>query len=527
MSRHSIVGSGSLMPESVYLKKMEQTCIYEDPDQLDNHFRNTLKNQRCDKPFFESDMPRRDNYSRDRLNLRYGGRRVNTEPYLPDGTFLDYEFTLKDPRGIATQPDMMQYRRQQESRGRFIKHGNDEDNSVPSSGWNPTQVVKAIKGQFYNVKERMKIFDESMDGRHNGGVSNTKLTSTGVCLQETDARAPIMQDAMCYNQARYLNDLSNNTSIGWRRTTDHIFQIAKYGQIRGNALLSTQNWAKNRSNARVEHDVMLSWKDQTITKALSMKMIDMARKKYNDIETGKTVLLSEGKESQIDRNKKLSARDLSGLQSRPTDEARAPDAHDLLKSERQPNKNMAPTLDSQKQEKIIIDPYIIEFMGAVNRKMAPREMDDLREQIEQSGEYHGVLVEQNNKIFNPNVDMNNELLWQSEANYIKGTSMNVANYSKIAANTYINGGDQYNAGFERFHRNSKESNQRRGNLLNGMYTMDVLEYDNEYGDEINAVKQIGKMGNKYMRQFMDKGDMEYFLNEGHGMADITARNARS
>ncbi len=90
----SIVGSGSLMPESFYLKKMETTCIYEDPDQLENFYRQSLKDISPDKPFFESDQPRYNNFSQDRLNLRHYGKRVETLPYLPDGTFLDHVLAL-------------------------------------------------------------------------------------------------------------------------------------------------------------------------------------------------------------------------------------------------------------------------------------------------------------------------------------------------------------------------------------------------------------------------------------------------
>ena len=518
MSRHSIVGSGSSMPEDMYLKKYEQTCIYEDPEQMENHFRKTLKDMRCSETFFESDAPRRDNYSRDFLNLRHSGRRTTTEPYLPEGTFLDYEFTIKDPRGIATQPDMMQYRKQQEARGRFIKHGNDEDNSVVSSGWNPSQVVKDIKSQFYNLKNRMKIFDESMNSRHNGGVANTKLTSTGVCMQESDEKAPIMRDEMCYNRSNYINDLSNDMPMGWRNTTDHIFKIAKYGQLRVNAPLSTQNWNKNRLNSRVEHDVVLAWQGANVPKSITLKMIDMARKKQRDVDAGKTVLLSEGKDSQV-RSRKLSAKDLSGINSRPTDETRAESANEILKAERAPHKGSHPILDSNLQAKVVIDPYIIQFMGSFNRKMAPREIDDLRDQIEQSALSHGVLVEQKNQAAAAK-DSNNELLWQSEANFVKGKSMKVANYSKLAANVYITNCGQQNADFERYHKNSKTSNQRVGKLYNNMYNMETLDYDNEYRAEVDAVKQVGKMGTKYMRQFMDKGDIE-----NSAMSGITARNS--
>ncbi len=517
MARHSIVGSGSYMPEDMYLKKMEMSCIFEDPDQLNNHFRNTLKDMRPDKPFFESDQPRHNNFSKDRLNLRHCGKRVTTEPYLPDGTFLDYEFTIKDPRGVALGPDMMRHRKQQEMRGKFIKHGNDEDNSTPSSGWNPMHVVQDVRGQFYNVKNRMKIFEESMDSRHNGGASQKHLTSTGVCMQEVSERAPIMRDEACYNRSNVINDLSNNTSIGWRRTTDHRFKVAKYGQIRGNAPLSTQDWSKNRGNARLEHDVLLSWKDQNVSKQLTLKMIDMAQKKYNDIEAGKSVLLSQSQDTQT-RSKKLTSRDLVEIKSSIT-ESRDSAPNVLLNDERKNRAGVQQIMDSNKMEKIIIDPIIIDQMCSINRKMGPREQDDLRESIEQSNENYGILIEQSN---NTSLygDSNNEMLWESEANYERGTSMSVANYSKLATSTFVNSKSGDGTDFEQYTKNSKQTDQRRGRLTNELYNLNAIDYDTSYGKEMSSAKQVGVLGSKYMRQFMDKENTE------NQMGDLTAATSR-
>ncbi len=518
MARHSIVGSGSYMPVDMYLKKNEITCMFEDPDQLDNHFRNTLKDMRPDEPFFESDQPRYNNFSRDRLNLRHYGKRVPTEPHLPDGTFLDYEFTIKDPRGVALGPDMMQYRRQQESRGRFIKHGNDEDNSTPSAGWHPTHVVRDMKGQFYNLKNRMKIFEESMDSRHNGGTAQAKLTSTGACLQAVSERKPIMRDEVCYNRANVINDLSNNTSIGWRRTTDHRFKVAKYGQLRSNAPLSTQDWSKNRAAARLEHDILLSWKDHNVPKQLTLKMIDMARKKYNDIESGKSVLLSQSQDSQMARKRKLTPADLVAIKS-SAKESRAIDANMVLRGEVTNYKGTAPVLDSRKMEKLIIDPLIVEQMCSVTRKMAPREQNDLRESVQQSSEDSGILVEQVNRAQDA-AEVKNEMLWESEANYEHGKSMNVANYAKLASATFVSSNAGDGTDFEQYTKNSKTSGQRRGHLTNTLYNFDAVDYDTSYGEEVNVSKQVGAMGTKYMRKFMDREDPDYV------MGDVTAATSR-
>jgi hypothetical protein len=142
MPGSSLQGSYGSVPISEYLKKMEQTCLFEPEDQLDNYMRDSLKNTDTDTPLFESDQPRRDNHSRERLSLRHTGRRTEAEPFLPDGSFLDYEFLNADPRGTAVGPDMMKHRKQQEARGKFIKMGYDDDMSVPSEGRSQARVLK-------------------------------------------------------------------------------------------------------------------------------------------------------------------------------------------------------------------------------------------------------------------------------------------------------------------------------------------------------------------------------------------------
>lgn len=517
----SIVGSGSLMPESFYLQKMEQTCIYEDPDLMDNYYRQSLKDMRPDKPFFESDQTRRNVFSKDRLNLRHTGKRTEATPDLPDGTFLDHVFLETDERGIAVDPDFKKYRKQQEARGKFIKHGCDEDNSVPSSGWNPTQVTRDIRGQFYNVKNRMRIFDESMDSRHNGGTYQTKLTSTGACMQDSDERKPIMRDEMCYNRSNIVNDLSNNTSIGWRRTTDHRFKISKYGMLRNNAPLSTQDWSKNRASARIEHDILLSWRDTNVPKALTLKMIDMAKKKTTEMDAGRHVLLGESRPGQV-RSSKLTPTDINIIM-REVHESRSADANTLIKSSRAPRLMALPSLDTQKMDKSIIDPIVYEVMGSINRRMRPCEINDLREQIAQSAADYGLLMVQNNRTAH-NVQASNDLLWASSADYARGQSMKITNYAKPSMSS-CRGQAVNDTDFEKYTKSSKSYGQRRGKLQNTLYNMEagVIEQDNEYGEEIYKNSHIGTLGSKYMRRFMDNKDIQH--NELTEMSALNVRTA--
>jgi len=516
--KSSIVGSGSNMSEAMYLKKMESTCIFEDKDLVENYMRSTIKTWGIpDRPSLESDQPRRNNFSEDRLNLRHHGKRVSTEPYLPEGTFLDFHALEKDSRGNALEPNMKLHKDQQLARGKFIKFYSDADNSIPGEGRNQARVISDIKGQFYRVKEAMKIFEESQDSRHNGGTSQILRTNKVNCLQEQDGREREMVDAMCYNKTNVVNDLSNNTSVGWRRTTDHRFQIAKYGQVKKVANRKDHNYNKNRSNAYVEHDILVSWKDQNVSKSLGLKMIDLARKKENTLKFGDAFEFGKSEDNKL-RKRKLTPDDLSGIQARQTEETQADTANVVLNGTQTNVLSRKTAGDLKRKDKGLVDMYIINYMANNNRRLTTKVLDDLRSEILQSSAFVSLLLDQKNKM-SSKAEIKNELLWDSVANFERGKSMNMQNYSSLVHERGAK--NQNNIDYEDYKTDQKLSEQRRGNIDNPtQYIFDSTEFDNEAGMEAVGTKLIGGMGSKYMRNHIDEGDIEYNNNE------IMARNSR-
>jgi hypothetical protein len=523
--KSSIVGSGSYMPESAYLKKMEQTCIFEDPNLMINYMRSTLKDARPDKPLFESDEIRRNNMSTDRLNLRHYGKRVPTLPDLPDGTFLDFDGLDRDPRGTALEPDMREHRKQQEARGKFIKFYKDDDMSVPTKGISEREMIKLKRRPFYEVKERMKIFDESMNGRISGGgaMTHEQRKNTAECMQVTDDRKPEMRDEMCYNRANYINDLSNNTSIGWRRTTDHRFQVAQYGMIRKGGDPNKANALKNRSNTFIEHDFHLSWKDQNTTKAFSISMIDLAKQRARDMRATDGLILGKSEKTQM-RKRRLRAKDI--VLKRQSANSQSAAANVIINGDRTQHitgRMTAPRSDHQKMKKIVIDPFIIHHMANSNRNMSKKKLSDLREQIARSSAFNGLLSQQGNRARDPTAKRRNKLLWQSIAGYAKGTSMKVANYRRCAKNSTIAGAKNTNAyDYEDYKTDQKIWGQRRGNIQNpDQYIMDATDYDQEFlAPEITGTKLVGGLGHKYMRRHMDQGDTDRDVDLSETTASI-------
>jgi hypothetical protein len=522
MPDYSNVGQYGGIDESLYLKKMETTCNFEDPEMLYNYNRANLKDIRPDAPILESDQPRYNNYSADRLNLRHVGRRTEAEPWLPDGTFLDFDFLNKDPRGHALEPDMREHVKQQQARTKFIKHGIDVDHSVPSGGGiNPTRMVMNMKATLPCVKQRLKIFDDSLSQYNRGGMSHTMMTDAEECVQKTDDKSPDMRDEICDTRMNKQNDLSNDTQIGWRTTTDNTFKVAKYGQIRRGPSCTTQDAYKNRGNVYTTHDTVSSYFNQNTAAKTAAKMIDIIKKREMAMENGKDMEFDESGNNQAGRKQKITPSDLKPTQiesftSQPVT------AHTELNptgtTSHFKGNMLKPKLDSNKMKKSIVDPLIVDIMVGINRKMTPREIKDLREAIQQSAEEATMLIQQANTK-QTNKEITNKLLWDSQANHEKGKSYKIANYSKLGSNICINKPKNHRAyDFEPYKLQQKIYGQRRGNIQNpSLYNMDVIEYDQNAPLDVVGTKLIGGFGSKYTQPYIDKGDMS--RNE-----EITARN---
>lgn len=247
------------MPEIEYLKKISVSDYYEDPMDVETNMRNLLRDFRPDKPFLASDQIRSSDdagggfHSKRFLNLRHHGVAGDaSDPYLPDGTFLDHEFMERDPRSLMTQPDMRKHVEQQYARGQFIKFYSDEDHSVPSQGIRPEDMISNIKGLFYQFKDRYKNFEESKDNWRNSGLGMNdgkvrivnaakNVTTDGTIIDLTDTTVKNRKDAVA--------KLSADPTISYRHSTpDHRFKIAKYGFVKNRMKVQENDWSRAQRN---------------------------------------------------------------------------------------------------------------------------------------------------------------------------------------------------------------------------------------------------------------------------------------
>ncbi len=222
----------------MFPEKYEATHMEEDPEQVDQSWRDTLMDLSPEAPTFAHEAARRNPYSKDFLNLRDGGSRVTTDPWKNE----DYDTQLhdKDPRGWSTEQNWAEYRRVMENKMSQIDFRDDGDYSVPSQGIHPNTMYKNIKSAFYWTKDRMKWFATSKDAWHNGG--------TGLQIKQRDAKAvgfTDIEDTSSMVDPRYMEaegrshkttQLSNIVNTGSKflranTTTDQEVKVAGYGKL--------------------------------------------------------------------------------------------------------------------------------------------------------------------------------------------------------------------------------------------------------------------------------------------------------
>jgi len=281
MSRRNVlVGQYGTIPDDIYLKKIETTNEYLDPLEVNNYMRNQLSDFRPDAPSFASDLPRSANdlggstHGRERLNLLHGGARSTEEPYLPEGSFIDYEFLERDPRGTENMPNFAEHKRQRAERGIFLKKHNDNDFSVTETGINPNTMNKLIRGSQNEFKDRYQNFTESYGSMATVSTFPAQKTST-IPLVTNDGTIINIADAPSHVRSDAVNKISNNLPGVMRlNTPDHRVKVSKYGMVRPILEWGANDWRKNRQQGEIGHNIV-EYGGQLINKNIAGLIYDI------------------------------------------------------------------------------------------------------------------------------------------------------------------------------------------------------------------------------------------------------------
>jgi hypothetical protein len=438
--RQGRIGQTGTIPTNKYMQKQEITCIIEDPNLLRNHQLQSLRDRRPEKPLYNSDQIRgglNEDGSRRRtagetmgiLNLRYGGRRCNTEPYLPDGTFLDHQFVGGaeiEPRSISYQPNFRKVAEQWRARGRQHKFYSDKSTTIHEKGWNPTQLSKDL-AHFRNLlKGRLKVFETARVGRHNGsGVMRDLTRNNQLDLSVMDSELPQLEGATLRTRKDFLHTAAMSLPIGWNTTVDHRFRIAHYGPQSNKSAIQDKDWYQNTRAAKNDHEVYVSYEDRVIPLNTAIMLINMTQQRRNELAKEKDSIAFSNSMELYNIQHKLVTMDLLGREQKHTG------SHTDVYQE---NMNASKKFDKKVrkvQNASKLNHKIFDLMTNKNRKLSPQQTDDLRKMIKQSASKMELFAVNNTKTAakRGNIRMAKN---GSQGTHRKGKELKTANYRNVA-----------------------------------------------------------------------------------------------
>jgi hypothetical protein len=519
----TIVGTSGLMPEDLYLRKMEASCVYESPSLINDYNRNELKKEGPVQGFFESDQKRTNYDTKGRLALREHGKRTKTEPWLPDGTFLDHQFATKDPRSIMYGPDMLKHKEQQYARGGYYNYRSDEDYSIPEIMIHPEVYRQKIRETQQQAKDRMNIFDTSQVGWHTGGGALNQTTKPhGLLTSVTDNEISEAADFTSANRTGSTTALSNSTPIGWRQSVDHRFKVAHYGQKRGARSFADQDFYKNRGSTKYDQESDYTFiEDSPVPRPTAQTIADLSEKRLLEIEGASYVKLGKSEKCKV-MKRRLTQDDMNLAQAKFVQVSQKRCAHDKLDQMQGNNPGNKMNGTDTAQRHTVIKSTIVEKMAASNKTLTPIERDDLRNHIKQSAKDGGVYMTETN-----NSQMNAESLdpmqgkYNAIYNFKRGSEKTVHVYG--AGKGKKEGTDLSRVSYEQFASESHKTDQRRGNL--DPY-INPQKGDTEYDTHVEEFMphNIGKKG-----AMNDKAGMRYMNVKDHSMHDddMSEMNSRT
>jgi len=259
--RGGLAGQSGDMPPELHMKKLEQTCMYEREDQLDEFFRSTLKDRTCDQASLAQDLPREtQNMVRSEvMNLRHSAARTPAEPVHPD---LFLGFTERDARGYHNAgPDMKKYVSQSKARGKFKDFLSDHasDWTIPEGTRSELRAIRDVRKTIDASRERLKIFDTAFDSRANPWSGAQTQHTSGVPKSTVDGTILNLNDATEPGQRKDNTKLrTDNIKVGWRTTGDHRFSVAQYGATTARRKFTNIHDSQYKNKQSHKFDVMPS-----------------------------------------------------------------------------------------------------------------------------------------------------------------------------------------------------------------------------------------------------------------------------
>jgi hypothetical protein len=428
---------GYYMPISEYLKKNEITClsnfsIEDDENLLNMYNRQTLKDFRESPSIFEQDSSRRDNYSREKLTLRHTGSRSGIEPWLPEGSFIDYAFL--NNMGDNTLPDFKNLREQIDMRIREVPLYTDEDYSVPSKEKSAYEAIQQRDKLYRQAQKRIQIFDTSFDYMRMPTNIGKPLQGGIQLSKHIQTQTPDFMAEEASSNRNWQVEMSNTTPVGWQSTPDNVFKVSRYDTPRKMADQTVDSY-NNRIGGKLDTDFLVSFEGKNIPRSIALTIMEIMRQRRRVANLSKTSGTQYGKSNE-DTNRIIKQLDsqMMELMRRYSNQSAAPSANQLLKAERNnvSGKRYMQKDDPYKKYKTVVGFQLADMMkkATTNRKLGKMQSDDLRNQIVKTATTDELHYTDSNKK-NIQFDESNKMLWESLTQHKKDEQMTVFNYANV------------------------------------------------------------------------------------------------
>jgi hypothetical protein len=174
-----------IMNDDMLIDKFSETDLGYDEDEIyDSFARNTLCDRTPDKNKFEYEEPRDNSVqSKSFLNLRHTGARGEGTPYMPEIFTGFIGETDREVRGINTDPDFKQLKKQQEARMKFIRFSKDDSNFVVDGVRAERREIADKQAVYKIMRDRTRVFSRQLDGRTVGKHSPVYENKSNICKQ--------------------------------------------------------------------------------------------------------------------------------------------------------------------------------------------------------------------------------------------------------------------------------------------------------------------------------------------------------
>jgi hypothetical protein len=306
----------------VISKKYERTDMYEDPDLMYNHFRNSLRDTGPDNPnTFAEDQKREGGIGKRNgvLNIRENGKRSLIEP---KHTEIFTELTGKDDRGVSNLPIMSKMNDQSRHRAKNyeLSFKDDGDNSIVESARNPGQVSKDKKDTMQRSKQKLQIFEDS----EIGWASRNPQINTQKSLKEKvmeDTHYLDVSDAAVKQRRSNVTELTNTSQIGWLSQNDQKIKISNYAKVyTGNGKAVDTRYAQNE---QLTDQKIVKYRDTYIPASVAslMHWHTIARQNYLETIPVNSRYWGKVKENYVRTNININVNDNVSRMSNEKDKA--------------------------------------------------------------------------------------------------------------------------------------------------------------------------------------------------------------